>query len=190
MAFPISGFCRGIIAFMKVSVVRHGQTELNKKGFINGNLEDALTPEGEEQAHAAARILPNTIKRIYSSSLNRARQTAQILNENLQLPLTFHDELKEVNFGILNGTPYLPQYKARHVAQDYDWRPSGECVTDVQKRVLKILEIIKAENKDGEALIVTHGGVIRMMHLFEYGELMGDIENASLHTFDLDKICR
>ena len=101
MAFPISGFCRGIIAFMKVSVVRHGQTELNKKGFINGNLEDALTPEGEEQAHAAARILPNTIKRIYSSSLNRARQTAQILNENLQLPLTFHDELKEVNFGIL-----------------------------------------------------------------------------------------
>ena len=173
---------------MKVYVVRHGQTELNKKGLINGFLDDALTPEGEEQARATALLLPDTIKRIYSSSLGRARETAKILNEKLGVPITFHDELKEVNFGVLNGTPFLEEYQIRHRAQDYDWRPSGECFEDVKERVLVILKKIKAENKDGEALIVAHGGIIRLMHLLEFGEPMGEIKNAALYNFDLDKI--
>ncbi len=90
---------------MEIFVIRHGQTELNKKGLINGHLDDALTQEGVEQAKNAASSLPKNIKHIYSSSLGRARQTAEIINETLKVPLTFHDELKEVNFGILNGTP-------------------------------------------------------------------------------------
>ena len=92
---------------MKVYVVRHGQTELNKQKLITGNMEDTLTPLGQEQAQATTLLLPTTLKRIYCSSLERTKQTAKILNEKLQLPITFHNELKEVNFGVLNGTPYL-----------------------------------------------------------------------------------
>ncbi len=170
---------------MKIYAIRHGQTELNKKGLINGNLEDTLTPEGIQQAQAAVQIMPKTIKHIYSSSLERARQTAKIINGDLEVTLTFHDELKEVNFGDLNGTPYLDEYKERHKHLDYDWRPSGECVADVKKRVLDILKQISIESSDGEALIVTHGGIIRLMHFFEFGDLMDAIPNASLHIFDL-----
>lgn len=173
---------------MKVYVVRHGVTELNKKGIINGHIDDPLAKEGIEQAKAVALILPKTIKRIYSSSLGRAKQTAEIINEQFNVPITFHDELKEVNFGFLNGKTFLPEYKKRHVAQDYDWRPSGECFEDVRKRVLKILKIVRDENKDGEALIVGHGGTIRLMTLLESGKTLESIENASLFTFDLDKI--
>ncbi len=175
---------------MEIYVIRHGQTKLNELRLINGYLDDALTPKGIEQAKAAAQTLPATIQRIYSSSLARARETALILNERLGVELTFHDELKEVNFGDLNGTPYLDEYKARHEALDYDWRPSGECVEDVKKRILVILKKIAEQSKTGEALIVGHGGTVRMLNFLETGGVMGKIGNTELHSFDLDKILK
>ena len=91
---------------MKIYVIRHGLTELNTKGLINGSIPDVLVSEGEDQARQAALLLPDTIKHIYSSSLHRAKQTAEIINEKLKALLTFHDELQEVNFGVLEGTPF------------------------------------------------------------------------------------
>jgi len=173
---------------MKVYVIRHGQTELNVQGIINGSLHDTLTLKGREQAKEAAATLPETIRRIYSSSLDRAKQTAEILNEARGALLTFHDELQEVNFGDLNGTPFLDEQKEKHMALDYDWRPSGECVEDVKVRVLRLLKEVADNHEDGEVLIVAHGGIVRLLHLLEHGERMGAIDNASLHTYDLDKI--
>ena len=175
---------------MKVTVVRHGRTELNTQGLINGWLDDALTPEGEAQVRAMVPLLPKTLKRMYVSSLARTRQTAAIINETLHVPIVTCEELKEVNFGVLNGTPYLDTIREKHMSMQYDWRPSGECVAHVRARVLKILTKIKSENGDGEVLIVTSGGVIRMMHWLQYGETLGAVENANMYTFDLDLILR
>jgi len=175
---------------MKIFILRHGQTELNKKGVINGHIDDVLALEGIKQAKNVAPFLPKTIKHIYSSSLERAKETAKILNETLHVALTFHDELKEVNFGILNGAPFLDEYKKRHKMLDYDWRPSGESFEEVKTRVLKFLEKIKKENNDEEILIVAHGGIIRLLHFLEFGEPLNEIENTSLHSFDLDKIIK
>lgn len=173
---------------MKIYVIRHGQTELNVKGLINGQIGDALTPEGVKQAKTAAKSLPKTIKHLYVSPLNRAKQTAKILNEELNVPMTFHDELKEVNFGGLQGTPYLDEYKEKHMALKYDWGPSGENVEQVKARVLKILEQIKEESGDEEALIVAHGGIVYLLYFLESGEVSDAVGNASLRSFDLDKI--
>jgi len=176
---------------MKIYVIRHGQTELNKKGIINGHREDPLSPEGIEQAKMAMPSLPKTIKHFYVSSLERTKQTAKILNSELNIPMTFHDELKEVNFGILNGTPFLDEYKEKHKMQTYDWRPfGGESFNDVKVRVLKILKEIKKENKDGEILIVAHGGIIRLMHFLQFNEILNKIENVSIYSFDLDEILK
>ncbi len=173
---------------MKIYVIRHGQTEFNVKNLINGGQLDTLTVQGREQAKMAVSLLPKTTKHIYCSSLLRAKQTAEILNEDLQLPITFHDELREVDFGVLSGTPYLKEHRERHRMLDYDWGPSGESVEDVKKRVLKILKEIKSERGDAEALIVAHGGTIRMLHFLQFGEPRESIENASLHSFDIDMI--
>lgn len=173
---------------MKIHAIRHGQTELNVKGLINGTIPDSLTDAGKEQAKLAAKSLPSSIKHIYSSPLTRARQTAEILNTDLQLPITYHDELMEVNFGELQGTPFLEEYQQKHINLDYDWRPSGECFDDVKKRVLKILTEIKQDNGDGEALIVCHGGIVRMLTFLESGSKREEISNAGLFEFDLDKI--
>lgn len=174
---------------MKIYAIRHGLTDLNIKGIINGgDTPDFLVPEGEEQAGIIAAELPATIKRIYCSSLERARRTAEIINEKLNLPITFHDELKEVNLGILNGTPYKEEDKDRYASPNFDWSPSGESAADVKARIHKILIQIKAENGDGEALIVTHGGIIRVMYFLESGKVAGQIGNTSLNSFDLDQI--
>lgn len=161
---------------------------LNQQGLINGFLDDTLTEEGMTQAREAAELMPQTIKHIYSSSLGRAKETAEIINEKLGVGLTFHDELKEVNFGDLQGTPYLDEYRERHIHLDYDWRPTGECVEDVKKRVLSVLKEISMKSGDEEALIVAHGGIIRMLYFLELNELVENIPNASIHSFDLDKI--
>lgn len=176
---------------LKIYVIRHGQTEFNIKGLINGAIGDALTPEGEAQAKEAAKSLPHSIKHIYASSLNRAKQTAEILNAERHLPIEFSDDLQEVDFGDLNGTPYLKEYQQIHSEMKYDWHAhGGEDVEDVKKRICRILRRIKAENGDGEALIVGHGGTIRMLHYLESGEPLGEIQNAALFEFDLDKILK
>lgn len=173
---------------MKIYAIRHGQTELNVKGLINGSIPDNLTETGKEQARLAAKHLPHSIKRIYSSPLTRARQTAEILNANLQLPIAYRDELKEVNFGDLEGTPFLEEYQQRHVNLDYDWRPSGECFDDVKQRVLTLLNEIKHDNGDGEVLLVVHGGIVRMLTFLETGTKRGEISNGGLFEFDLDAV--
>jgi probable phosphoglycerate mutase len=173
---------------MKIYAMRHGQTEMNVEGLINGQIGDNLTLEGIEQATQAISLIPKTIKHIYSSSLTRARQTAAILGTALNIDISFHDELREVDFGILQGTPFLDEYKEKHWQLTYDWRPSGEDFDQVKTRVLKVLAEIKANSNDGEALIVAHGGIIRTLHYLESKEIIGDIENGALHSFDLDKI--
>lgn len=174
---------------MKIYVVRHGQTELNKKGIFNGQIDESLSSEGIEQAKKAKSSLPSNIKHIYSSSLKRTRETAEILNSELHIPISFHDELREVNAGSINGQPFEGELEIKHKSLQYDWRPhGGESVEDVKNRLLKILNEIRLNKKDGEILIVAHGGIIRLLHFLEDGTLLNTIGNASIQTFDLDKI--
>lgn len=169
-------------------VIRHGQTELNVKGLINGHIPDSLTVTGKKQARLASKNLPESIGHIYSSPLTRARQTADILNNELQVPITYHDELKEVGFGDLEGTPFLQEYQMKHTNLDYDWGPSGENFNEVKERVLRLMTEIRKETSEGQALIVAHGGIVRMLTFLEKGDKQGEINNASIFEFDLDKI--
>ena len=173
---------------MKIYAIRHGQTKLNVQGIINGGLDDELTDEGVKQAEAAAHLLPRSIKHMYVSSLGRAKQTAAILNAERALPISYSDDLREVDFGELNGTPFLKEQQEKHVNFTYDWRPSGENFDDVKTRIIRALKQIKMNSNDSEALIVAHGGTIRTLYYLENGKTMGEIENASIFSFDVDKI--
>ena len=120
--------------------------------------------------------------------MSRAVETAEIINRERHIPISLSDDLKEIDFGVLSGTPYTDAVKKRHEAMDYDWRPSGENVDDVKTRVIRVLGQIASEFNDDNTLVVTHGGIIRMLHLLEDGEPFGQVDNASIHIFDLDKM--
>ena len=179
---------------MKIYVFRHGITEMNKLGVPNGQTDEPLAPEGFEQARKAALLVPDSVKRIYASSLLRTRQTAEIVNSKRGLPVSFHDELMEVSMGSLEGKDWDSfengkGLRERHRALEFDYREfGGEHNQDFKKRVLRILKMIKAKHKSGEVLLIGHGGIVRLLTMMESGQKLMETENLSLYTFDLEKV--
>lgn len=182
---------------MKIYVTRHGLTELNKQKKVNGEVDEPLASEGIKQAKAAISLMPASIKHIYTSPMQRARHTAEILNSKLKCSVTIIDELTEIRMGSLAGKAWTEmenglKLKKKHRSIRFDYRPyGGESVREVKKRVLAFLKKIKGKHGDYEVLVITHGGIIRLLHLLEHNKpLVDDIKHISLHTFDLDKILR
>lgn len=182
---------------MKIYVIRHGLTGLNKKKVVNGQIDEPLAPEGIEQAKAVIPLIPESIKHIYTSPLLRARQTAAIINSKLNLPISLQVELTEIHMGSLAGKSWAEmesglEMKKKHRAIEFDYRPQGgESAKEVKKRVLAFLKKINGKHNDHEALIITHGGIIRLLHLLEQNKVVDKTEKyVSLLTFDLDKILK
>lgn len=180
---------------MKIYVIRHGLTELNKKKVVNGQIDEPLAPEGIEQAKTAISLIPKSIKQIYTSPLQRAHKTAQIINSKLISPISVQTELTEIHMGSLAGKAWGDmesglELKKKHRAIEFDYRPQGgESAAEVKKRIIAFLKKINGQHHDYEILVVTHGGIIRILHLLEHGvHLLEEIEHISPHTFDLDKI--
>lgn len=178
---------------MKIYVLRHGKTELNKQGILNGQIDEALAPEGIEQMKTIQ--IPSTVTHIYTSPMLRARQTAELVNDKLQVKLSIIDNLKEVNMGTLVGKAWRDiengeELKVKHRSIQYDYHNiGGESAEDVKARIKAFLQELKKQHQNYEALIVTHGGIIRVMHLLDRGEaLIDEVKNISLHVFDLDNI--
>ena len=181
---------------MKIYAIRHGLTEFNKKEIINGQLDEPLSAEGFQQAKNAIDSVPDTVQYIYASSLLRARQTAEVLNVKLKRPVSFHDELQEINLGVLAGKSWEnmesgDELRKKHRSVAYDYREhGGESVEAVKARLLRFLESISGRHSDHEALLVTHGGIIRLLYFLEHGTPPEKVENVSLHSFDSTKVLR
>lgn len=180
---------------MKIYVIRHGKTELNKKRVVNGQIDEPLSPEGIEHTKSVIQQIPPSVKHIYTSSMLRTRQTAEIINSRLQCLISSHNELREIHMGALAGKSWKDmesglKLKKKHRTIKFNYRPhGGESAEDVKKRISAFLKKINNKHNDYEALIVTHGGIIRLLHLLELKKpLTDDIENLSLVTFDLNKI--
>ena len=181
---------------MKVYVIRHGLTELNKKKVVNGQIDEPLAPEGIEQAKVASQLIPETIKVIYTSPLLRARQTAEIINSKLKRPIYPQQELTEIHMGSLAGKAWTEmalglELKKKHRTAKFDYRPEGgESAIEVKKRILSFLGKINNKYANYEVLIMTHGGIFRFLYLLENKKYLLDevVEQASPKIFDLDKI--
>ncbi|MCS6855647.1 MAG: histidine phosphatase family protein [Elioraea sp.] len=86
--------------------LRHGETEWNARGLSQGNVDVPLNERGWKQARAAAAALRGQgIATIVHSPLSRARDTAAVIAEALQLPLHEDPDLREAAFGVQEGQP-------------------------------------------------------------------------------------
>jgi|SRR5579859_1859304 len=181
---------------MKIYVMRHGLTELNKKKVVNAQIDEPLAPEGVKQAKAIAASIPETVTHIYVSPLLRAKQTAKIINTK-KLPTSEQKELAEIHMGSLAGKAwdemeFGSELKQKHRGIQFDYRQhGGESASDVKKRIVKFLQSINDKHKDNEVLIVTHGGIIRTLHLLQNGiPQVEEIENLALLEFEIDTILK
>ncbi|PIQ68917.1 MAG: histidine phosphatase family protein [Candidatus Taylorbacteria bacterium CG11_big_fil_rev_8_21_14_0_20_46_11] len=174
---------------MKITFVRHGETEHNKTGRITGEIDADLNDEGIAQAEQLAKEIPSEFDCIYTSTLKRARDTANIVNGKLSLPVIVSSLIVERHFGSLAGKSWsdaevlYPNVRDLDKKQEYDFQPfGGESAKDVRTRLFAFIDEVK-QGPYTHPLVITHGGILRMLH-FLHAKEMGHIANASLHTFE------
>ncbi|HET9147903.1 MAG TPA: histidine phosphatase family protein, partial [Acetobacteraceae bacterium] len=138
--------------------LRHGQTDWNAAGVSQGAVEVPLNETGRAQARAAASILAGRgIVEIIASPMGRARETAEIVNQVLNLPLSFEPELREVRFGEQEGQKLAPWFQ--------DWLdgkvtpPGAESFAELSARAEHAMSRVLA--RPGPVLIVAHGAIFR-----------------------------
>ena len=149
----------------RLILVRHGDSEGNRDRTFTQNSEVPLTPFGREQARAAALRIAQSYSptRIVASPFVRARETAEIIADVLQLRVQADAGLREQSFGVFAGQPYevLLGDASYHEGPRWHWRPQGgESLTDVYARVVPVFERVTRESTGQDVVLVSHGGVM------------------------------
>ena len=153
----------------RIILVRHGETDWNKQGRFQGQIDIPLNQNGKEQATAASQFLKNIpIQRAFSSSLSRPKETAQIiLKEHQGIQILIKNNLIEIGHGLWEGKleseiksswpDLLQQWKT---SPEKVQMPEGENIQEVSKRSIIAWEEICNELKNNEtALVVAHDAV-------------------------------
>ena len=164
-------------------IVRHGQTEWNQEGRLQGHMDSPLTKLGELQARSLYEPLKNVqFDCIYSSPSLRALHTAELITGNKKGEIVKIDEFKEIYFGEWEGQleknlekkfpeQFTPFKEAPHLYRN----DSGESFFDVQKRVLPKLSEIINKHTGSNILIVAHNVVIKIILAHFQDSPMADI---------------
>jgi broad specificity phosphatase PhoE len=175
---------------MKIYFIRHGQTESNRDGFMAGQSEPKLTEEGKEEVKNAILQLPNGCSVIYSSDLIRCRQTTEILNERLNLPVFYDTRLRERHIGSLEGRnfiDFLANFPEKDEYGQYNFTSfGGEASETLKNRLLSCIADIKKEKKGDKILVVTSGGVIHLLYAVFKKLTLERIHNSSIHEFEFE----
>jgi len=169
----------GVFAF-----IRHGQTDWNRDDRLQGSTDIPLNDAGRAQAHEAAELLRGGgWEAIVSSPLLRARETAQIIADQLRIELgPAYPELVERDYGSLEGESSM-EWVARHPDRDY---PGAETLASVVERGIAGLRRIAADYRDRDTVIVCHGTIIRYTLAALAGRRLPGITNGSCSMFVLD----
>jgi uncharacterized phosphatase len=144
---------------MVLALIRHGQTDWNLDGLMQGRTDIPLNDTGREQALAAASALSGERwDAVVSSPLVRARETAEIIATALGVPLgAGYDELIEQDFGIAEGT-HVSELDVRWPDRDFAGKEPDE---EVGLRGLRGIERITDDHPGARVLVVAHGTLIR-----------------------------
>lgn len=178
---------------MLIGFVRHGLTDWNAVGKIQGQTDIPLNDEGRLQARMLAERLKNEPYRwdyIITSGLSRAEETGSILASILNIPMLEPDiRLRERAYGLVEGltadereTRYGKDWKLLDLGQEKDM--------DLQARGMAFMEEMWTKYPDGNMLVVTHGGFLAQLYGSLYKdqvvERIGNLSLTILEKKDID----
>jgi probable phosphoglycerate mutase len=160
-------------AMTRVCFVRHGETDWNIEQRMQGHIDLALNARGEAQAAAAGRyFLARQADALYTSDLQRARQTAQPIAQALGLAPIPLPALRERNFGRCEGLTFA-EIAARHADDaraihtrdpDYAAPQGGESRRQHETRILGCVDQLVGNHCGQTLVVVTHGGVLDVIY--------------------------
>jgi alpha-ribazole phosphatase len=152
---------------LRLDLLRHGETELG--GGLRGSLDDALTEKGWQQMRAAV-LDQGPWDRLVSSPLQRCARFAQELATRSGLPVEFDKNLQELHFGAWEGQNAAALMETDADALGLFWAdpysftpPQGEPVAEFSARVLAAIARLHAAYAGQRVLLVSHGGVMRLL---------------------------
>jgi broad specificity phosphatase PhoE len=178
-------------------LVRHGEHVLAGRVLAGRTHGVGLSERGRaEVAVVAERLAAENIAALYSSPLQRTKETAEILSARLDLPIGYREDIIELDFGEWTGLTF------NQVRADQRWElwrscrsiaavPGGESMRQVQDRAVGALLDLHSAHRDGTVVIVSHGDVIRAALLFALGMPIDsysriEIGLASISTIRID----
>ncbi len=172
-------------------VARHGQTVWNAQNKVCGITDVELTEIGKEQARTLAyEVQGKNINLIISSPLTRAVETSKIVSEICNIPFETDERLIEQNYGIYEGVDRKDEAfldNKRCFAFKY---PNGESMMQVAYRIYELMDEIKNKYSKKNVLIISHGGVCRIINTY-FCDMTNDeffnytLPNAKLEMYEL-----
>lgn len=162
---------------MNIYLLRHGQTEENRKGSYYGNLDISLNAIGISQGEKAKTFFKDIkLNRVYISDKKRTLEMAKLVIGQAKIEIIQDNRINETNFGDFEGKTYeeiKTFYPEECIRWENNWKefepPSGESYIELCKRVKRFMEDIKKLDCDN-ILICTHSGVIRAIYCYVMNE--------------------
>jgi probable phosphoglycerate mutase len=184
--------CKSKDKLTKLYIVRHGKTDWNNRGLMQGLIDIEINDEGIKEAEKLAKTINlDDIDFCLCSPLKRAASTAEILTKNKK-PIIYDNLLVERALGKYEGT------KATYdlIARQWDYKLNDtdnniESVRDCLLRAKKFLNKIKNEYPDKNILVVSHGSFIKALHfnIVGYDEstdfMSFHVRNTTLYTYEI-----
>lgn len=179
---------------MKFYVIRHGQTNWNIEGKIQGNTDIELNETGIKQANAVKETIKKyDIDLIVSSPLKRARKTAEIINETVKCDIIFSENLKERCYGEFEGKirkdisidEIMQSEQLNNYYANIQYK-GIETIQDLCDRVWNLIDNLKNEYKNKNILLVSHGGTIRAINAYFKGiNEDGTVDNPGVKNCEI-----
>lgn len=155
----------------RILLFRHGETANSKEVCFNGHFDVGLSERGGKQFQNWAELLKQEkFEAVYSSDLQRTRNSAQYIAAEHGLDTVSYSELRELSFGIWEGmsvseveVKFPGQMKERMESVSAFQADGGETYPQLQARVIPKYEEIVARHNSGQIVMVCHGGVNRVI---------------------------
>jgi broad specificity phosphatase PhoE len=159
-------------------LVRHGETDWNAAGRLQGHTDRPLNDFGRRQAkELAERLAGEGADAIYASDLQRAKETAEIVGQRLGLPVVLDPDLREKNWGNWEG---LTGDERVHVEFE------GESTESHRDRVMGAVRRIVERHPGGRVIVVTHGGSLRRIQAQVNGVAEPVLDNCGVWHCEID----
>ncbi len=155
---------------MKLYVIRHGETDWNVKRLFQGQINTSLNEKGEAQAREAKeriRDLGLTFDAVYSSPIDRAARTIEIVTGLERSQFHLDERLMEMNFGILDETPFDKEAPLAgtlfHKPSAYVPPEGAESFDELRERIASFLSQMRKDRPGERILVGCHGCTMRVM---------------------------
>lgn len=157
-------------------IVRHGETEDNKKNICQGQREGKLSKQGKLQASLLGKALAHEkIDLCYTSDLCRALETTKlILAQGSEIEVLKDSRLRERNFGPLQGQVMPSHWDGLAPIE------GGEKLADIYQRCLSFVQEISYLHKDKKILIVSHGVTMQVLTSVCLGYKLSQVKDITL----------